>query len=538
MLADPRSAFRALALLSVAAVAAVGCSGGDDAPGTRARETTTKATAPTAPTVAAGSLRGDRLVSALRRGGYVLYFRHAATDAVPDDADPVVLSNCDTQRNLSARGRGQARAIGSAIERLEIPIGHVLASPFCRALETARLAFGRATRAPVLENLETVEDEEERRGRVDGLGRLLSTAPEAGANRVLVGHGFNITAAADVTLAEGEAAIFRPEPPRDFALVATVTRGEWEDLAGRLGAGRRAVVREYRVPAGSAPHDVAPASRGRVWYTAQGAGELGRLDPATGKVERVSLGEGSAPHGVIVGPDGAAWVTDGGLNAIVRVDGNTLAVRRFPLPGDAYSNLNTATFDRRGVLWFTGQSGYYGRLDPASGRVDVFEAPRGEGPYGITTTPRGDVYYASLAGSHIARINTSTGRASVLEPPTEGQGARRIWSDSRGRLWISEWNAGKLGMYDPAGDSWREWRLPGPNPQPYAVYVDERDQVWLSDFGANALVRFDPDTERFTRFSLPSEPADVRQLLGRPGEVWGAESAADALVVVRTGGGE
>jgi virginiamycin B lyase len=532
MVAAHRNGFRALALLSAAAAVAVGCSSGGTGQESRARETTTREA--TAPTGATSSPRGERLVSALRRGGYVLYFRHAATDPVPDDADPVVLSNCGTQRNLSARGRTQARATGSAIERLDIPIGEVLASPFCRALETARLAFGKAAREPILENLETALSEGERRRRVDGLRRLLAAPPEARANRVLVGHGFNITAAADAALEEGEAAIFRPERPRSFTLVATVTRGEWGRLAGRLAGGPEVVVREYRVPAGSAPHDVAPASRRAVWFTAQGAGELGRLDPATGKVERVSLGEGSAPHGVIVGPDGAAWVTDSGLNAIVRVDARTLAVRRFPLPGE-YANLNTATFDRRGRLWFTGQSGYYGRLDPASGRLDVFDAPRGEGPYGITTTPRGDVYYASLAGSHIARINTRTGRATVLEPPTERQGARRVWSDSRGRLWISEWNAGQLGMYDPDRDSWREWRLPGPNPQPYAVYVDERDQVWLSDFGANALVRFDPDRERFTRFALPSEPADVRQLLGRPGEVWGAESAADALVVVRSG---
>jgi len=65
------------------------------------------------------------------------------------------------------------------------------------------------------------------------------------------------------------------------------------------------------------------------------------------------------------------------------------------------------------------------------------------------------------------------------------------------------------------------------------VYVDDRDQVWLSDFGSNALVRFQPETERFTRFPLPSDPGDVRQILGRPGEVWAAESAADALVVIR-----
>jgi virginiamycin B lyase len=293
-------------------------------------------------------------------------------------------------------------------------------------------------------------------------------------------------------------------------------------------------VREYPVPAGSHPHDVAPARDGGVWYTAQGSGALGWLDPKTGRVRHVPLGAGSAPHGVIVGPDGAPWITDGGLNAIVRVDPRTQRVRRFPLPQrGADANLNTATFDRRGVLWFTGQSGVYGRLDPKVGRVRVFAAPRGVGPYGITTTPRGAVYYASLAGSYVGRIDVRTGKATVLRPPTAGQGARRVWSDSRGRIWVSEWNAGRLGMYDPARRRWREWRMPGRNPQPYAVYVDEPNEVWLSDFGANALVRFEPGTQRFTTIALPSSPANVRQLLGRRGEVWGAESGVDKLVVVR-----
>jgi virginiamycin B lyase len=293
-------------------------------------------------------------------------------------------------------------------------------------------------------------------------------------------------------------------------------------------------VREYSVPPGSHPHDVAPARDGGVWYTAQGAGELGRLDPKTGRTRQVPLGAGSAPHGVIVGPDGAPWITDGGLNAIVRVDPRSLAVRRFPLPaGSANANLNTATFDRRGVLWFTGQSGVYGRLEPRSGRMRVFDAPRGPGPYGIATTPSGAVYYASLAGSYVGRIDTLTGKVTVLEPPTASQGARRVWSDSRNRIWASEWNAGKLAMYDPATRRWREWRLPGDGPQAYAVFVDDRDIVWLTDFGANAVVRFDPRTERFETIVLPSSPADVRQLLGRPGELWGAESGVDKLVVVR-----
>jgi virginiamycin B lyase len=295
-------------------------------------------------------------------------------------------------------------------------------------------------------------------------------------------------------------------------------------------------IREYRVPAGTRPHDVAPARDGGVWYTAQGSGQLGWLDPKTGRTEHVALGEGSAPHGVIVGPDGAPWITDGGLNAIVRVDPASRRVRRFPLPASAgYANLNTATFDRRGVLWFTGQSGIYGRLHPRTGSLRVFRAPRGAGPYGITTTPAGAVYYASLAASYLGRIDVRRGTAAVLRPPTRDQGARRAWSDSRGRIWISEWNAGKLGMYDPRTRRWREWRLPGSNPMPYAVFVDDRDFVWLSDFGSNSLVRFNPATSRFTRLRLPTAGADVRQILGRRGEVWGAESGTDKLVVVHTG---
>lgn len=296
-------------------------------------------------------------------------------------------------------------------------------------------------------------------------------------------------------------------------------------------------VQEYAVPAGSRPHDVAPAPTpgGVVWYTAQAAGALGRLDPKSGQTRHIPLGEGSSPHGVIVGPDGAPWITDSGLNAIVRVDPTTEQVTRYPLPAGSSANLNTAAFDPAGVLWFTGQSGVYGRLDPKTGQVRTFEAPRSRGPYGITGTPTGDVYYASLAGNHIARIDTATGRATPIEPPTDGQGARRVWTDSAGRIWVSEWNAGQLGSYDPATKTWREWRLPGDNPQAYAVYVDDRDVVWVTDFGGNAIVRFDPKTERFTVVPMPSSPANVRQLLGRAGEVWGAESGVDKLVVIRTG---
>src|SRR5438093_3971996 len=150
----------------------------------------------------------------------------------------------------------------------------------------------------------------------------------------------------------------------------------------------------------------------------------------------------------------------------------------------------------------------------------VFDAPRGSGPYGITSTPGGQIYFASLAGSYLGDIDEETGSAAVLEPPTAGAGSRRAWSAADGRIWVSEWNAGKLARYDPADRMWKEWTLPGTSPQAYAVYVDWIGKVWTSDFGGNALHRFDPATEQFESFPLPAQPANVRQILGRTGEIW------------------
>ncbi len=294
-------------------------------------------------------------------------------------------------------------------------------------------------------------------------------------------------------------------------------------------------VETFDVPSGARPHDVAPARDGGVWYTAQGQGALGYLDPATGATEHIALGAGSAPHGVIVGPEGDAWITDSGLNAIVRVTADARTVEVFRLPADRPgANLNTAAFDGRGRIWFTGQAGVFGILDPVTAEMQVFDAPRGRGPFGITATPEGDVWFSSLAGSYIARVDLDNlGELEVVDPPTANAGLRRVWSDSQGRLWVSEWNAGQVGVYDPTDGSWEEWPLPASGAQAYSVYVDELDAVWLTDFTSNSVVRFDPETEEFEVFALPSNPGNVRQMLGREGEVWAPESAADRLVVIR-----
>jgi virginiamycin B lyase len=301
-------------------------------------------------------------------------------------------------------------------------------------------------------------------------------------------------------------------------------------------AAAQVTVQEYPIPGGHRVHDVwaDAAPDGPVWFSAQGSGHLGILHPKSGKVELVALGAGSSPHGVVAGPDGAPWLTDGGQNAIVRVDPKTREVKAWKLPeSSGYTNLNTAIFDHKGVHWFTGQSGIYGRLDPASGDMKVFKAPRGRGPYGIHVTPEGAVYYASLAGSYIARIDGATGAATVIEPPTPRQGARRVWSDSKGNVWVAEWNSGNLSRYEPGSGKWSSWKAPGKAPQVYAVYVDETDKVWAAEWAAQVMLRFDPATGKFERFKSSSAHANVRQIHGRKGEVWTPESSADKIVVYR-----
>ena len=305
-------------------------------------------------------------------------------------------------------------------------------------------------------------------------------------------------------------------------------------LAGTLmAAAAEPRVSYFPVTPGAHPHDVAVTAGGIVYYTGQSKGYLGRLDPKTGKDENISIGSGSAPHGVVVAADGSAWITDGGLNAIARFDPATKKFAYYMLPPQRYANLNTGVFDKDGVYWFTGQSGVHGSVNPKTGKLESWKSPRG-GSYGITVTPGNDVWYAALAGDHLGKIDKATGNVEIVEPHKKGSGPRRIWSDSKGALWVSFWHSGEVGRYEPGTKVWKTWLLPGnPGSGCYSVYVDEQDKVWLTDFLTNSIVRFDPATEKFETFPSSRRGAQVRQMLGRPGEAWGAESGNDRLVLIK-----
>lgn len=177
-----------------------------------------------------GALSGAPLVQALREGGHVLYLRHTKTDPSQDDeTDP--LGDCTRQRLLTDEGRADARALGEALRRLEVPVGEVVASPFCRARETAELAFGRVRTDDGLVSPGPEGPARER--TADRLRELVSTPPEHGSNTVLVGHLPNLRLVSRATAEEGGTVVLRPDDDGRFRVVAQVPPQGWQRLAER-----------------------------------------------------------------------------------------------------------------------------------------------------------------------------------------------------------------------------------------------------------------------------------------------------------------
>jgi phosphohistidine phosphatase SixA len=184
------------------------------------------------PTWAAGASQNadPALARALQQGGLVLVLRHAATDFSKPDQDPVVLSDCRTQRNLNAQGRADARVIGRGARRLKLRIGTVLSSPFCRTKETARLAFGRFRISRALLNTIAAEHDASWRRQIRAARRLLGTKPAPGTLTVLVTHGSVVSDTTGQTLEEGETLVFRPLGSSRFRLLGRILPREWRTL--------------------------------------------------------------------------------------------------------------------------------------------------------------------------------------------------------------------------------------------------------------------------------------------------------------------
>ena len=207
---------RRIAILLVALLLAPACALGQAA----ARSAEAVRSAP--------QLAGPALLAALRQGGYVIYFRHTSTDFGQNDDRMTGYEDCTRQRNLTDAGRVEARAIGAAIRALGIPIGRVLASPFCRTRETAELIFGRATVSSAVRGGPAQVDDD----RYAELKALLAAPVAGGVDLAIVSHGNPYRAIVGGSyLAEGEAAIVEPRGSNGFHVVARIPKEDWAALS-------------------------------------------------------------------------------------------------------------------------------------------------------------------------------------------------------------------------------------------------------------------------------------------------------------------
>lgn len=180
-----------------------------------------------------GSVLGE-----LRKGGLIIYLRHTATERSAASGEATDLAKCETQRNLSDKGRAQAEQIGKAFQALKIPVGTVTASPYCRTRDTAKLAFGRFTVDNDLHSASGADAGETRRF-TESLRRMLSTPPANAGNAVIVAHNSNLREATGIwPKPEGVAYVFRPLPEGGFEAIAKVLPDDWGKAAAFKSPGK------------------------------------------------------------------------------------------------------------------------------------------------------------------------------------------------------------------------------------------------------------------------------------------------------------
>ncbi|OWY68164.1 histidine phosphatase family protein [cyanobacterium TDX16] len=178
-------------------------------------------------------LSGKQLLNALQNGGYVIYFRHAQTEKDYADQVSAKMGDCSTQRMLSEVGWQQSRTIGQAFEALKIPVGQVYSSEYCRAWQTADIAFGRTEKRAAL-NFPPAEDytEAQKAQMRTAVMPFLTTTPADGTNTVIVGHDDVFDAATGIyPEPQGVAYIVKPDGKGKFELVANMLPEEWAKMA-------------------------------------------------------------------------------------------------------------------------------------------------------------------------------------------------------------------------------------------------------------------------------------------------------------------
>ncbi|MDE1933222.1 hypothetical protein [Bradyrhizobium sp.] len=283
---------------------------------------------------------------------------------------------------------------------------------------------------------------------------------------------------------------------------------------------------------GARPHDPLGARDGSVWWAAQLANKLGRVDPKTGAIREYTLKSPfTGPHGLVDDKEGNIWFTGNLAGLIGKLDPKTGLVTEYRLPDPKAKDPHTLNFDQKGILWFTvQQANMVGRLDPATGSIRLVTLPTPKSrPYGIQITAEGVPVFVEFGTNKIAAIDPDTMAIKEYALPDARARPRRLAIGTDGAAWYADFARGYLGRLDLANGAVKEWPSPsGPQSEPYGM-VFTKGAVWYSESNAkpNTVVRFDPVSEKFQSWAIPGGGDIVRNMSVLPD---GNPVMADSLV--------
>ncbi len=275
-------------------------------------------------------------------------------------------------------------------------------------------------------------------------------------------------------------------------------------------------ISEWPVPTPKFARDPAPGPEGNIYITVMQGDRIARFDTQTQKFNEWNLPAGAHPHGLLVDKEGRVWYTGNGNGTIGELDPATGKVIEHKAGGSPH----TLVIDDSGTIWFTNQSGSVGRLDRKTGEIKEYRMSGG--PYGLALDRQGNVWVCRMSADKMGIIDPRMEKISELYMGP-GSRPRRVATAPDGTLWVTLYGNGKLARVDPAaGKIIREYEMPaGANGGPYAVTVDGAGRVFANEIETDTVAMLDPKTGQFRVFRLPSRNVGIRKaIVDAEGRYW------------------
>ena len=319
-----------------------------------------------------------------------------------------------------------------------------------------------------------------------------------------------------------------------------------QHLPARLleGAETRFVVMEFDTGNDSERNEFGVDSKGNAWITEGATSFFGKFDPNSLSYTRIEAPADKFPRSlsqIAVDPQDHVWILDNGSapnSELLRYDPQNKEFKAFPVPLPQESPkgflavLNTMRF-LNGNVWGTGNvSSRVVKLDPRTGKITEYPAPRGSHPYGIAIGGDKAVWYITNYKNEIIRLDPDTGIQTPHLAPTPKSGLRRMGADALGNLWAGAQDSNKLVKLEISTGKVTEFAVPTKDAGPYSVDVDTKNNlVWFSERDGDKLGRYNPDTGAFIEFPLLTAGIEARRILVDPVNPnriwWGCASSID-----------